>query len=44
MVVRVTVAGGHAPLAQRLTWKAERDCFITASTTADVEVAWRIVE
>jgi organic hydroperoxide reductase OsmC/OhrA len=44
MIVSVTVAGGHAPLAQQLTWKAERDCFISASTTAAVEVAWRIVE
>jgi organic hydroperoxide reductase OsmC/OhrA len=44
LIINVVVAGGHAPLAQSLTDKAHRDCFITASTTADVEAAWRISE
>jgi len=44
MIVTVEVSGGHAGLAQSLTGKAERDCFITASTTAEIEVAWRISE
>ena len=44
MIVTATVAGGHAQLAQSLTAKAERDCFISASTTAAVETAWRISE
>ena len=44
MIVTATVAGGHAQLAQSLTGKAERDCFISASTTATVETAWRISE
>jgi len=44
MIVSVTVAGGHHGLAQSLTAKAERDCFISASTNAEIEVAWRINE
>jgi len=44
LIINVVVAGGHAPLAQSLTDKAHRDCFITASTTAEVEAAWRITE
>jgi organic hydroperoxide reductase OsmC/OhrA len=44
MIVNARVAGGHAPLAQTLTDKAQRDCFISASTTADIDVAWRIIE
>jgi organic hydroperoxide reductase OsmC/OhrA len=44
MIVTATVAGGHAPLAQSLTAKAERDCFVSASTTAEIETAWRISE
>ena len=44
MIVTATVAGGHAHLAQGLTAKAERDCFISASTTATVETVWRISE
>jgi organic hydroperoxide reductase OsmC/OhrA len=44
LIITVVVAGGHAPLAQSLTDKAHRDCFITASTTAEVEAAWRITE
>jgi organic hydroperoxide reductase OsmC/OhrA len=44
LIISVVVAGGHAPLAQSLTDKAHRDCFITASTNAEVEAAWRITE
>lgn len=41
---RVTVAPGSADAARALTGKAERDCFITASTTAEVRVDWEIEE
>lgn len=44
MVVYVRMAGGHAGAARELTPKAERDCFISASTTADVSTDWRIIE
>lgn len=44
MTVLATVAGGHAGAARELTAKAERDCFVSASTTAAVEVDWRIIE
>jgi len=44
MVVTAVVAGGHSGLARTLTGKAERDCFISASTSAELETAWRIVE
>jgi organic hydroperoxide reductase OsmC/OhrA len=44
MVVTAVVAGGHSGLARTLTGKAERDCFISASTNAELETAWRIVE
>jgi organic hydroperoxide reductase OsmC/OhrA len=44
MVVYARMAGGHAAAARDLTPKAERDCFISASTTADVTTDWRIVE
>ena len=44
MVVLARMAGGHAGPARELTPKAERDCFISASTTADVVVDWRIIE
>ena len=44
MIVTAGVAGGHVELARGLTAKAERDCFISASTTADVQTAWRIAE
>ncbi|HUZ84723.1 MAG TPA: OsmC family protein [Gaiellales bacterium] len=44
MVVLCTVSGGHAAAARGLTAKAERDCFVSASTTAPVAVDWRIVE
>jgi organic hydroperoxide reductase OsmC/OhrA len=44
MIVSVRMAGGHAAAARDLTPKAERDCFISASTTADVTTDWRIIE
>ena len=44
MVVFVRMAGGHATAARDLTEKAQRDCFISASTTADVSTDWRINE
>ena len=42
VVVTAGVAGGQADVARGLTDKAERDCFISASTTADVQTEWRI--
>jgi organic hydroperoxide reductase OsmC/OhrA len=44
MTVLTRVAGGHAAAARELTDRAERDCFISASTTADVTTDWRIIE
>jgi organic hydroperoxide reductase OsmC/OhrA len=44
MVVMARVAGGHVEAARGLTSKAERDCFISASTTAEVRTDWRIIE
>jgi organic hydroperoxide reductase OsmC/OhrA len=44
MVVLVRMAGGHGAAARDLTPKAERDCFMSASTTADVRTDWRIIE
>jgi organic hydroperoxide reductase OsmC/OhrA len=44
MVVYVRMAGGHAASARELTPKAERDCFISASTTAEISTDWRIIE
>jgi organic hydroperoxide reductase OsmC/OhrA len=44
MTVMARVAGGHAAAARGVTSKAERDCFISASTTADVHTDWRIIE
>ena len=44
MVVYVRMAGGHAAPARELTPKAERDCYISASTKADVSTDWRIIE
>ena len=44
MEVAVRMAPGHAAAARELTGKAERDCFITASTTADVAHDWKIAE
>jgi organic hydroperoxide reductase OsmC/OhrA len=42
MGVRVRMAPGQAQAASALTGKAERDCFITASTTATIDHDWRI--
>lgn len=42
--VDARVAGGHSELASSLRAKAERDCFITASTSAEVVVEWGIRE
>ena len=42
MVVRARMAAGHAEAARGLTGKAERDCFISASTTAAIETEWQI--
>lgn len=44
MIVYARMAGGHAGPARELTPKAERDCFISASTTAAVATDWRIIE
>ena len=41
---RVVVAAGQIEAAHGLLGKAERDCFITASTTAQVLVDWEITE
>jgi hypothetical protein len=38
------MAPGQAAAARGLTGKAERDCFVTASTTAHVTNDWRIIE
>ncbi len=40
----VQMAPGHAEAARGLTGKAERDCFISASTSADVRTDWSITE
>ena len=44
MEVRARMAPGQAAAASALTGKAERDCFITASTTAAVAHDWKITE
>jgi organic hydroperoxide reductase OsmC/OhrA len=44
MEVRARMAPGQSAAAQALTGKAERDCFITASTTAAVAHDWQITE
>ena len=44
VVVQVRMAAGQAEAARGLAGKAERDCFITASTTAEIENDWRIIE
>ena len=40
----VTVAAGQAEQARELIGKAERDCFISASVTAEVQNDWEIAE
>jgi organic hydroperoxide reductase OsmC/OhrA len=44
VVVHARMAPGQAAAARELTDKAERDCFITASTTARIDNDWRILE
>jgi organic hydroperoxide reductase OsmC/OhrA len=44
LTVQVKMAGGHAAAAREVIDRAERDCFISASTTADVRTDWRIIE
>jgi organic hydroperoxide reductase OsmC/OhrA len=41
---RVVVGPGQADAARALTSKAERDCFISAGTTAEIDVRWEIAE
>ena len=41
---RVVVGRGQGELARALRAKAERDCFISASTRAEVSVEWEIAE
>ena len=41
---RVIVGRGQRELARGLRSKAERDCFISASTRAEVSVEWEIAE
>ena len=41
---RVVVAAGQREAARALVGKAERDCFISASTTAELQVDWDVVE
>ncbi len=41
---RIVVAAGHAAQARELIGKAERDCFISASTTAEIQNDWDIAE
>jgi organic hydroperoxide reductase OsmC/OhrA len=41
---RAVVARGQRDAARALLGKAERDCFVSASTTAEIVVDWEIVE
>ena len=41
---RVTVPRRHRQDARALVGKAERDCFVSASTTAELQVDWDILE
>ncbi len=41
---KVVVAAGQAEQARELIGKAERDCFISASTSAEVQNDWDISE
>jgi organic hydroperoxide reductase OsmC/OhrA len=41
---RVVVGVGQRERAEAITPKAERDCFISAGTTADITVRWDITE
>ncbi len=44
LVPHVVVAAGQAEAARALTSKAERDCFISAGTSAKIDVRWDITE
>ena len=41
---RVVVPPGQRDAARAIVGKAERDCFISASTNAEIQVDWEIVE
>ena len=41
---RVVVGAGQSEAAEAITPKAERDCFISAGTTAEIAVRWDITE
>jgi organic hydroperoxide reductase OsmC/OhrA len=41
---RVVVGVGQRERAEAITPKAERDCFISAGTTADITVRWDLTE
>ena len=41
---QIVVGRGQADAARGLTSKAERDCFISAGTTAEIDVRWEITE
>ena len=41
---RVVVPVGQRDAARAIVGKAERDCFISASTNAEIQVDWDIVE
>jgi organic hydroperoxide reductase OsmC/OhrA len=42
VVVHARMAAGQGEAARGLTGKAERDCFISASTNATIETDWQI--
>jgi organic hydroperoxide reductase OsmC/OhrA len=41
---RVVVGRGQRDAARAIVGKAERDCFVSASTTAEIAVDWEIAE
>jgi organic hydroperoxide reductase OsmC/OhrA len=41
---RVVVGRGQRAAARAIVGKAERDCFVSASTTAEIAVDWEIAE
>ena len=44
LMPRVVVGAGQSEAAEAITPKAERDCFISAGTTAEITVRWDITE
>jgi organic hydroperoxide reductase OsmC/OhrA len=40
----VVVGRGQRAAARAIVGKAERDCFVSASTTAEIAVDWEIAE